>query len=76
MKITKTFSLTPAVKDSVVFIEWHASTDDSKVRARWNAFSAKKCSGKDAQGKYYDSKSHATRVIREFKQMEKERVTT
>lgn len=78
MKITKTFGLVPTLKDGVWYIEVDLSvsadsTDDKKRLVRWHRFSTKSCAGKDALGKYYDTKDHAQRTIRSFKSTEKER---
>lgn len=79
MRITSSFSLEPVERDSVIYVEWSAveasmpGTDDAKTRDRWNRFASKRCSGKDGLGKYYDSKKHATDVIRDFKRREDER---
>lgn len=69
MNITKTFSLTPVIKASVVYIEWAAgsSPHDFTMASRWNKFSSKHCSGKDGYGKYYDSMTAAKLVIRAFR---------
>ena len=69
MNITKTFSLTPVIKASVVYIEWAAgsSPHDFTMTSRWNKFSSKHCSGKDGLGKYYDSTTAAKLVIRAFR---------
>lgn len=73
MKITKTFELKPVVRDGVVQVQWGivGTVEDEKMRARWNAFSAKRCAGRDATGKYYDSKKHANEVIKAFKEKER-----
>lgn len=74
MNITATFSLEPKLQDSVWYIQWSADIyGDAKIRARWNAYARKHCSGKDAFGKYYDSRKHALKVIREFKKLESTR---
>lgn len=77
MRVNKTLVLTPVKKDGVVYIEYVANAEPAAERAaivrRWNTFSAKKCEGKDALGKYYSSQRHAMDVIRAFKKQEKER---
>jgi hypothetical protein len=76
MRITNSFSLEPIERDSVIYVQWSAvmanmpSSDDAKTRDRWNRFASKRCAGKDGLGKYYDSKKHALKVIREFKERE------
>lgn len=73
MKINGSFELSPHIVASVVYVQWGASDADKPVLARWNRFSAERCAGKDGIGKYYDSKVHAQRVIRDFKTAEKAR---
>jgi hypothetical protein len=79
MKITKTFELNPVLRDSVWYVEWAAvsanlpGTDDYKIRARWNRYAQAHCAGKDALGKYYESKKHASATIRGFKKHEQTR---
>jgi hypothetical protein len=79
MNITSTFSLTPTLRDGVWYVEWSGvmcqfpGTDDAKVRDAWTRFRLKRSAGKDAFGHYYDSKKHATEVIRDFKKWWRDR---
>jgi hypothetical protein len=79
MKITRTFSLTPILRDGVWYVEWAGvtcqlpGTEDAEVRNAWTRFRLKKSAGKDAFGHYYDSKKDATDVIRDFKKWWQER---
>lgn len=80
MKITKTFSLEPVLRDGVWYVEWSAvdanfpGTEDNKVRARWSRYAKKHSAGKDAFGRYYNTKRHATGTIRGFNELEKMRI--
>jgi len=74
MKITKTVDLNPVLIDSVWYVEWskdEVSPEDDKVLAAWNRFAGKRCAGKEGTRKYYNSKKHATEVIRDFKKWRK-----
>jgi hypothetical protein len=57
--------LNPVLVDSVWYVD--VDCEDNSLRGDWNRYSAKQCAGSDAFGKYYDSKAHAERVVREFK---------
>jgi len=82
VRITQDFTLIPVVTDSVVYARYiRKDTDDTKkyrlisaLVARWHKFAKEHSTGKDAFGRYYDSKAHASRVIRDFKVQEQQRV--
>lgn len=57
--------LAPVLTDGV----WYISVDAPvEARGDWHRFSSKHCSGSDAFGKYFDSRAHALKTIKEFKE--------
>lgn len=77
MNITNTYQLSVVVHKGKFYIEWGkvGTVEDEALHARWNAFSSKNCSGKDKNGKYYDSRKKANTVIRAFKEKEDARAS-
>jgi len=59
--------LNPVLIGGVWYVEAKIQDFAVTLRGDWNRYSAKKCAGSDAHGRYYNNRTHADRVIKEFK---------